>query len=372
MVFSGIVGSIILPGLWEDIKEFCASKPYVAIIVSKKTIDFEIPKDFMDGFDEKMRNVGKYLLDKNDRKVQLLHQEDFLSEKKTTIIANKLNSDKNCILVIGNSNSTFTNINLDIFLRSEKKLAFIMPIATDENLLNKADAANYKGVLRMLPDNSRQADIIERLVSKFSFRRKVAIYGDEENQAYSINLSRDIADKIRRKGGKIVIEELIGPTNSFYNSVIKWTLERKRPEIIVYVGVSHHGLLLLDQLSELDISVPIIFTDGCLVKSLLINISSKFLGKAFILSPAEFKEEDLFLPSYIPIGKDAYMLASIIIKGSNSTREGVLNYITNHKKELSFVGEAGRYGFNLNGENEERDYFVYEIKGAKLERFTDF
>ena len=373
-IVSGIIGSIFIPQACEKTKGIFASEPYVAVLISRKAIDFRIPNDFMEGFDnnyQRMMDKTGCFVSKNGDKVQIMHVEDFLSEEKTAIIAHRLESDNNCILVIGNANSTLTNINLDIFLNSKIKLPFIMPIATEDNLLKKAESANFNGVLRMLPKNGMQADTIERLVSKFAPNRKVAIYEDEENQSYSINLSRDIADKIRKKGGKIVIEELIGPSNSIYNSVIKWSSENKHPEVLVYVGVSHHGLLLLDQLSELDISVPIIFTDGCLVTSLLSNIY-KYSGRSFILSPAEFKDEDLFLPSYKPIGEDAYMLASKIIQGSDGTRVGVISYIENHKKEFDFSGKAGKYGFNPLGENEARDYVVYEMKGGKLVRFNDF
>ncbi len=372
MVIGAIVGSIIVPSIWEELQEFFASEPYVAVLVSQKTIDFEIPIDFMDGLlSAKMKQQEDVFISKNGNKVRIEQIEDFLSEEKTAIIANRLTTDENCILVIGNSNSTLTNINLDIFLGANNKVPFIMPIATDDNLLKKAKDANHNAILRMLPANSRQADLIERLVSKFAPNRKVAIYGDEENQSYSINLSRDIADKIRKKGGRIIIEELIGPSNSFYNSSFIWGLESIRPEVVIYVGVSHHGLLLLDQISELDISTPIIFTDGCLVTSLLSN-TWKIPSRAFILSPAEFKEENLFLPSYRPIGEDAYTLASIIIKGSDGTRKGVRDYIANNKKDLSFVGKAGRYEFDPYGENEERDYFVYEIVGGKLKPYTDY
>jgi hypothetical protein len=213
---------------------------------------------------------------------------------------------------------------------------------------------------------------VERLVSKLATKnRRVAIYADEENKWYSLNLSRDIAEKVRGRGGTIVIEEFIGPSHSLYDSSIKLTAGSKCPELIVYVGVSHHGLLLRDQLSDLGISVPIIFTDGCLVASLLSN-TSKYAGRTFILSPAELAAESLLLPSYKGIGRDAYQLATTIIGKSNGTRKGVREVIENYRETLGFVGKAGRYGFSPNGENEKRDYCVYEIKGGQLEKVVDY
>jgi hypothetical protein len=108
-----------------------------------------------------------------------------------------------------------------------------------------------------------------------------------------------------------------------------------------------------------------------LVSSLIVN-SSKYPGRSFILSPAEFKEEGLFLPSYKPIGVDAYTLSSMIIKKTDGTRKGVYQYIAEHKKELGFTGEAGRYEFDPIGENEARNYFIYEMKNGKLEKFTNY
>jgi len=163
----------------------------------------------------------------------------------------------------------------------------------------------------------------------------------------SPNLSREIAERIRIKGAKIIIEELIGPTNSFYNTADQWLSKNNAPNIIIYVGVSHHGLLLIDQISEKEISVPIIFTDGCMIASLLTYVE-KLSGKAFIVSPVVLKEENRLKPTYKPIGEDAYtLICKIISECKNCTRKEVRDYITNNKKKIIIEqGLAGNYAFN--------------------------
>jgi hypothetical protein len=154
---------------------------------------------------------------------------------------------------------------------------------------------------------------------------------------------------------------------------MEWTSSKMAPGVIIYAGVSHHGLLLLDQLSlHQPLAIPIIFTDGCLTKSLLSNGGSKLLGRGFIVSPAEFRGESTMLPSYEPIGEDAYTLASKILRQcDNCTREEVAEYLSNNKNQLSFEGKAGKYDFGYDGNNNGRDYFIYEMKGGKLIPFVN-
>ena len=278
-------------------------------------------------------------------------------------------------MIIGNSNSTLTNANIDAIISSENKIPFIMPIATDNNIIKKAIGAKHKAILRMLPDNNQQAETAKSFVFKLiKDNRRVAIFIDEENQSYSLNLSRDIADKIRTAGGKVLIEEFIGPSNSFYNSLNIWSNGNIKPNVIIYVGVSHHAFLLIDQLSTHNITEPIIFTDGCLVEAIFQQASSKYEGNSYILSPTELKddEETSKKDSYMIIGQDTYKLIRFIFQKSKASRKRVYKYIATNKNEIIFSGFAGKYEFNADGNNEGRNYKVYQIIGGRTKEIKDF
>ena len=59
MVIGTIVG-LVVSASWDKIKAFFESEPYVAVLVSTKTIDFDIPKDFIDGFNHVRMEKGKH------------------------------------------------------------------------------------------------------------------------------------------------------------------------------------------------------------------------------------------------------------------------------------------------------------------------
>jgi len=368
MAISGIVGAVMTI-LLTRVQEAVATQPYIAVVVSTKAVDFPIPGEFLRGFQDSYIQGKAYIETRDGRKVDIRTIEDLGSVDEAARIAKQLVDDKNCILVIGNSNSTLTDSTLDIFLRSNDRPAYILPIATANDILTKAHTGGHDAVLRMVPDNAGQAEVIERLIKDKTANRKmarVAIYGDEENPIYSADLSRDIASRVRERGGRVVVEELIGSTNSIYSSLRTWFPPSVPPDIIVFVGVAHHGLLMVDQLADLGISAPIIFTDGSMVGSLLKNIP-RIKNQAFVLSPVGSDKLSNQMPTYESVGKDAYRLAvSVITNCQTYTRAGVRNCVAKREATRITAGFAGEYMFDAEGNNKAMSFKVYEITGGQL------
>jgi ABC-type branched-subunit amino acid transport system substrate-binding protein len=371
-VFNGI-GRAVIGDIYTKGKNwFTRSNPYIAVVASKKSTDFPIPEEFLRGFDEAFPGGRTYVETREGKKVDFRIKEDLGSAEEAARIATELVADKECVLVIGNSNSTLTDVTLDIFLRSNDPPSYILPIATANEIMTKAKTGGHGAVLRMVPDNARQAEVIQNLVKEIVPEPRVAIYGDQENSFYSLNLSRDIASRIRSGGGHILIEEMIGPTNSIYSSIAAWR-SKQPPNVIVFVGVAHHSLLLIDQCRDLGIDAPIIFTDGCMVGSLLTNIS-KLSNRAFVLSPVGTHRLNEQIPTYEPVGKDAYGLASRIVNGcSDCTRSGLRKYVTEQKQAIQLLnGYAGEYRFDADGNNNSMTYKVYEITCGKVKRVAGY
>jgi hypothetical protein len=371
-VVAGAIGTVLVSvvlWLWND----PTFEPYVAVVMSTQSIDFTIPSEFLRGFQDGAG--GKNYLDTRDglRRVGIQIFEDYGSTEEAARIAGELLNDRNCILVIGNSNSTVTATTLDVFLTSEDAPAYILPIATANNLISKARTGGHKAVLRMVPDNAIQAREVQRLIAHLATESppRIAIYGDQENPRYSEDLSRDIASRVRERGGRILIEEMLGPSNSIYNSLHVWQGESP-PDVIVYVGVAHHGLLLIDQLRELGIQQPIIFTDGCMVNPLIENIS-RIRNRAFVLSPVGNRAEGKF-PTYEPIGRDAHTLASRLLSSCKGCDREDIRILIEDRDDALIVtsGQAGEYRFDSDGNNRAMTYQIYEITGGVLKIVRDF
>ncbi len=278
-IFSAIL-SVWFYELWVDYKT-SRVKPFIAVVASPHSVDFQLSEEFLRGF-ETAEGGTHFLENQNHDAIEIHVEDDRGSEDEAARIANTLAQDKNCILVIGNSDSALTGKSLDVFLQSGDPPAYILPMATADELLAKAKAAGDRAVLRMVP-NAAQAETIRRLVKKLAPHQRAAIFMDEDNLLYSSNLSGEIASRIRAHGGQVVIEQTIGTANSLSQSRRAWQ-HPSAPEAIVYVGGSPRSASGRST-GRLQITTPVVFTDGFMVGSLTRNLMRIIHNRAFVLSP---------------------------------------------------------------------------------------
>lgn len=361
------------------VKEWLTSKKdgdlstkYIAVVMSGTDKTFTIPKEFKQGFgDEPKITTSK------GQNIRIDKKEDQYSTDQAKIVADKLVKDVKCVLIIGNSNSELTEVTLNSILDYDGiRPAFILPIATADNIISKSSSEGFESILRMVPDNQNQAMIIKRFIfNKIGSKAKVAILVDEENQTYSKNLSKNIASEIIAEDGNIVLNQSYGNEQRFISSYEVLKRNNLLPNVIVYVGVSSNGMLLIEELKALNIKIPVIFTDGCTVQELMKKAGQLLGGDAYFLS-AVSKSENGLEPTYEPIGKDAYTLAKTILNSIDGpiTRQSVTEYIAKNKDKITLdAGFAGAYAFNPEGNNKKMDFKIYtyqngiltEVKGIK-------
>jgi len=354
--------SIVIRDQWTQIKNnvWPQKNPYVAVVMSKNIPDFPVPIEFLEGF-KKAAGDKEYIETVYNRVISIKYIDDFGSPEIAREITKRLCNDKYCVLIVGNSNSTLTEQTLNILLKQENPPSFIMPIATSNELIDRAKIANYKAILRLPPNNKKQAEkivqAIRSVVKKKAF--KVAIYSDSDNPFYSINLTRDVANIAREAGGLIIAEETIGPFNSFYSSLSMYRT-RTKPDIIVYNGLVHNGLLLLDQLQNTNLNFPIILSDGCMSNKLVKYLKGE--RKIFITSTVKVKENIKNL-TYSSYGEDTYKIIEKIINDITIiNRKNLYQYISKNKENIQLdYGTAGKYKFNGYGENVLAKYSIYKV-----------
>lgn len=354
-------------------------EPYVAVIMSPESPLSSVSKEFLQGFHTKEQGKD-FVLTAHGRRVAIREYDDLDNEADAERYAQKLLKEPNCVLVLGNSDSTLTAVSLDVFMEDPQKApAMIMPIATADELLIRAKAAKYFGILRMPPPDTKQAQLIVNLAFKLSTaiidpkKRTVAIYGDASNAVYSSNLVRLVAEKSRERGLRVLTEELIGVQHSFYSSLPAWQ-GTNSPAIVIYVGNTHHALLLCDQVSGLDNKPPIIFSDGCMTEETL-KYMKTFPNSAYLTSPLKLQgtnqdgeERPL---TYMPYGEDAFVLMEKILNGVESvSRPNIARYVKEKRSEVELpAGAAGRYKFDEDGNNTAIMFQAYQISGGKLKPY---
>ena len=132
----------------------------------------------------------------------------------------------------------------------------------------------------------------------------------------------------------------------------------------------------MEELENLNIKIPVIFSDGCTVNNLMRK--SKSNPNNYFVSAINFGEEneENLAPTYNPVGIDAQTLSSLIISNisGNITRESVAEYITKIRKENIQMMDNGangsKYQFNANGDNMSQDmkWRVYSYINDNLEK----
>lgn len=374
-IIFGIIGAMFF-GIWENKgwqifqNQTSESDKYIAVVISDKSDEsFTIPQEFRKGFgdepDFKSLNSGQ--------KIKYKKYDDLLSVEQAEIIAKQLISDPNCVLIIGNSTSTLTEVTLNTILNSkDSKPGFILPIATADNILDKAKDQDYNAIIRMMPNNEKQAFAINGFITKNFKTPKIAILVDEENLTYSKNLSQKISDKIiNEKGsrGTVVLKKNYGNSNRFIDDYDRLVRNNQMPDIIIFVGISTNGSLLMEEINNLKINIPIIFTDGCTVNSLMNK--SKSYPNYYYLSAVQKSIDESETPTYQPVGEDAKKLSRLIIDGidGNITRESVSKFIMgikDKKTEIMSNGKAGKYRFDEVGENLSIFWNVYHYQNNIL------
>lgn len=341
------------------------SPKYIAVVMSGTDRTFTIPLEFKQGFGDETK-----ITTSKGQNISIEKKDDQYSIEQAKIIADKLVKDENCVMIIGNSNSQLTEITLNSILDYNGiKPAYILPIATADGIISQSTSEKYNSILRMVPDNQNQAKIVKRFIyNKIGSNAKVAILVDEDNQTYSKNLSKNIGSEIIAEDGNIVLNQSYGNSQRLIGSYE--ILERKHlvPDVIVYVGISSNGLLLIEELKALKIKTPVVFTDGCTVKE-LIKKAGDFLGSDAYFLSAVSKSEKSIEPTYEPIGKDAFALANKIIKFIDGpvTRESVSKFVSESKDKITLdAAFAGAYKFDPEGNNKEMNFKIYNYKDGAL------
>lgn len=350
----GIVGGAVYTRYYERAVE---EHPYVAVILSDEQENFTIPEELQEG----IRSRGTVISTGNGP-VQIRF---FIGGREPQRIRRTVHDDclvnKDCIAIVGNSDSTTTTIMLAEILAFEgAKPTLLMPIATATSLTETAAREHYTQLLRLVPNNDIQARVIKSfMASRAGLDHRVTVIIDHDNPDYSKNLSDLLVDMVVKNGG-------VARTVTYLDAS---TLEAEaaRPDLgsddfFVFVGTSSSGLEVLNDMRRLNIRVPIILTDGNTVRELT-NRSIGMPGVAYFLTPVD-ELNNVNEPAYTDIGRDTYGILSAIFEGTpHLTRSAVAAFVTEHKLDITLEsGAAGKYNFDGNGENKGMEFHIFNMR----------
>lgn len=106
----------------------------------------------------------------------------------------------------------------------------------------------------------------------------------------------------------------------------------------------------------------------------LIEHLSKIPNRAFVLSPVGQGSNPDQIPTYEPIGADAFELTARLIGACESCDRASMRSVVRRSKGTTVLpnGKAGTYAFDDLGSNAGMDYKVYEITGGAIQLYGDY
>lgn len=316
----------------------------------KKAIDLAVEKINIDGI-----NDGK--------KIQLIYEDDECKPQIATNAINKLINVDRVNIIIDEACSSVALAEAPIAESSKT----ILMLATASNYQIK-DAGDY--VFRVYPSDAFQGKILANLIYNKG-HRKVAIL--HLNNAYGFGLTEVFKEQFKQIGGNLIqIETFEHEATDFRTQLTK--IKASNPDALILAGPASEVALILRQIKELNIDLPLFGSDST-KDNLLLDIAGDTAEGLTTLFPTitEGKTYQIFENLYVDkykqkpeyyatFGYDAMnILASIINKTDSTNTDLIKNglYSINN-----FEGATGIINFDDDGERLNVTYDIYTVRNG--------
>lgn len=209
-------------------------------------------------------------------RIQVMTKDDHNSPKLAQQIALELAADPSVVAVIGGSSSATTEAAEEVYGRYE--IPYVLPVATKTQISEGAWARGYRNLIPLVPTNDAQAwRICEFVTDTLKISRPLLI---NDYSSYGSDLGQDLEKCFKAEHRPALLRKPIesaGPAGADYSSVVE-SIERYRPDLLVFAGYQHEATYLVQQIRESDAGkhLPIVLSDGCFSTDLFANVPDAF------------------------------------------------------------------------------------------------
>jgi branched-chain amino acid transport system substrate-binding protein len=181
--------------------------------------------------------------------VKVIYEDSQMDPAKAVTAAQKLiNIDSVRAIIIGSSRET-----LAVAPIVEKNKILLMTSGNAAEITNSGDY-----VFRIYPSNTYQGNDLANIAIKKGYTKKLAVLTMLDD--YGIGLSNIFKEKIEQAGGQVVVETFPkeGATD-FKTQLIK--IKTTSPEALLIIGAENIYPLILKQIKQLDLNIPLLATE---------------------------------------------------------------------------------------------------------------
>jgi len=283
------------------------------------------------------------------KKIELLHYDDNNSEIKAEQIAKKIAKNSEVLAVIGHNNPDIAIMASVIYKKSG--LLFFS---------NGTDLTRYGGdfIFRNAHQEFVIANNISDFLCKYELKKIIVLY---DIMPATKRMAELFQEHIKNKDIKIVAEKFYSERDQDYRLLISKIIKDKKFDAIFLAGKLPSAAILIKQIREMGVDIPIIGTDR-LDTSKLWTIAGKSAQDTIVCTNFDpylpkrrtqnfikkFQDKFAFEPdSYAAQGYDTIKLLADAINKGDSLRPIVINTVLRFMDK--WEGVTGLYELNKNG-----------------------
>ncbi|CAL9376758.1 branched-chain amino acid ABC transporter substrate-binding protein [Saccharothrix sp. NPDC042600] len=253
----------------------------------------------------------------------------------------------------------------------ENKIPSVSPSATNPGLAKNGWTYWHRVVAN---DDDQGPGIADFLIKAKSPKKAFVLSDDQE---YSVGIAEAVTKTLKEKGVAVENDKFAKDASDYSSTVTK--VKSANPDIIFFGGYYAQGGRLLKQLRDGGVSATFASGDGSLDQQLVSGAGATAAEGAVVGCPCNIPSADVtgtlktFFDNYKKSANadpaiyatEGYDAATAFIKAveaGNTTSDTINNFL----KTVSFEGVSKPIKFKANGEPENNDIFVYQVKGGVL------
>jgi branched-chain amino acid transport system substrate-binding protein len=253
----------------------------------------------------------------------------------------------------------------------ENKIPSVSPSATNPGLAKNGWTYWHRVVAN---DDDQGPGIADFLIKAKSPKKAFVLSDDQE---YSVGIAEAVVKTLKDKGIAVDTDKFAKDASDYSSTVTK--VKSASPDLIFFGGYYAQGGRLLKQLRDGGVTATFASGDGSLDQQLVSGAGAAAAEGAVVGCPCNIPSSDVtgtlktFFDNYkksanadpaiyATEGYDAATAYIKAVEAGNTTSDAINNFL----KTVSFEGVSKPIKFKANGEPENNDIFVYQVKGGVL------
>jgi branched-chain amino acid transport system substrate-binding protein len=301
--------------------------------------------------------------------LQFAPQDDQATPDVGVAVARRIVNDADLLGVVGHLNSGVAIPSSEVY--KDTNLVMVSPANTNPRVTDRG----YLSVNRVCGRDDVQGPVGAEYAVKTLKKTKLFVIHDKT--AYGQGLAEAFANRAKELGATVVTFVGTEEASNFQPLILQ--MRAQKPDLVYYGGIYDKGGVLIKQMRERGLAMPVMGGDG-LDSSELVKIAGKaVIGTLFTTTSGPIDtlpKAAAFAKNYkAKFGKDseaygayAYDAANVILAGleaaikANGGKKPTREEVAKAVRQVKMDGITGRIEFDDKGDRKLSDYYVIYMK----------